>query len=185
MLFPLKNQEAARSLKISWLGAELEHCPNPVYLRVALDHTLSYRKHIENTFSQSEHQKQHTEEALQLRVGYKPTNPPDDCFGSMLLHMACLGVIWHSNKLNPALNDSCRLTTGCLKPTDIEDLYLLAGIVPPDIRRGIVCHAERLKQTVDEKHPLHGQAAAPTRLKSRKSFMSHAQPLCLKRRRHG
>ena len=41
----------------------------------------------------------------------------------------------HANKLNPVLNKACRSITGCLKPTNIEDLYLIAGIAPPDIRK--------------------------------------------------
>ena len=38
----------------------------------------------------------------------------------------------HTNLLDPELNHACRAITGCLKPTNVEDLYLLAGIVPPD-----------------------------------------------------
>ena len=34
----------------------------------------------------------------------------------------------HAQKLNPELNSACRAVTGCLKPTNVEDLYLLAGI---------------------------------------------------------
>ena len=43
----------------------------------------------------------------------------------------------HANKLNPVLNKACRSITGCLKPTNIEDLYLIAGIAPPDIRKKV------------------------------------------------
>ena len=38
----------------------------------------------------------------------------------------------HAQKLNPELNSARRAVTGCLKPTNVEDLYLLAGIAPPD-----------------------------------------------------
>ena len=41
----------------------------------------------------------------------------------------------HGWKLNKELNSACRAVTGCLKPTHVEDLHLLAGIAPPDIRR--------------------------------------------------
>ena len=36
--------------------------------------------------------------------------------------------------LDPELNKACRAITGCLKPTYLEGLYLLVGIVPSDIR---------------------------------------------------
>ena len=41
----------------------------------------------------------------------------------------------HANVLDSELNTACRAINGCLKPTNIEDLYLHAGIAPPDIRR--------------------------------------------------
>ena len=34
--------------------------------------------------------------------------------------------------LNPELNQACRANTGCLRPTNVENLYLLAGIAPPE-----------------------------------------------------
>ena len=37
----------------------------------------------------------------------------------------------HASKLDPELNDTCRSITGCLRPTDIKELYLLSGIAPP------------------------------------------------------
>ena len=73
----------------------------------------------------------------------------------------------HENKLNPALNQACRSITGCLKLTNVEDLYLIAGISPPDIRREVCARVERTKQTKDERHSLFGHAPAPAHLKSR------------------
>ena len=55
--------------------------------------------------------------------------------------------------LDPELNKACRAITGCLKPTYVEDLYLLAGIAPPDIRRDVCAIMERTKQ---ETHSLFG-----------------------------
>ena len=76
-----------------------------------------------------------------------------------------------ANKLNPVLNQSCRSITGCLKPTNVEDLYLIAGIAPPDIRREVCARVERTKQTKDERHSLFGHTPAPVHLKSRQPFL--------------
>ena len=73
--------------------------------------------------------------------------------------------------LDPALNDSCRIITGCLKPTNTNCLYLLAGIAPPDIRREVISRRERCKAMHDPSHILYGSQAAHQRLKSRKSFL--------------
>jgi len=45
--FHLKNREANRPLNIMWNGQKLEKC-NPQYLGVTLDHSLTFRKHIQN-----------------------------------------------------------------------------------------------------------------------------------------
>ena len=44
----------------------------------------------------------------------------------------------HAHVLDSELNTACRAITSCLKPTNVEDLYLLAEIEPSDIR-GDVC----------------------------------------------
>ena len=45
-IFHLKNREAHRKLNIAWYNKHLEHIPNPVYLGITLDRTLSYKEHI-------------------------------------------------------------------------------------------------------------------------------------------
>ena len=60
----------------------------------------------------------------------------------------------HAHLLNPELNQSCRAITGCLKPTNVENLYLLAGIAPPEIRRSVCARVERTKQVEREGDPL-------------------------------
>ena len=70
----------------------------------------------------------------------------------------------HAQKLNPELNSAYRAVTGCLKPTNVEDLYLLAGIAPPDIRRDVCARVEKTKQETNEAHSLYGQNPAERRL---------------------
>ena len=47
--FHLRNREEKRSLKVSWNGVDLENYTHLKYLGVALDRTLSYKQHIQNT----------------------------------------------------------------------------------------------------------------------------------------
>ncbi|KAI4811765.1 hypothetical protein KUCAC02_014641, partial [Chaenocephalus aceratus] len=48
----------------------------------------------------------------------------------------------HAKKLDPTLNASCRIITGCLKSTPTYRLYILAGIAPPEIRRNAASKKE-------------------------------------------
>ena len=50
-VFHLHNAAASRELTVMLNGARLKHDPNPVYLGVTLDRTLTYREHLEKTAS--------------------------------------------------------------------------------------------------------------------------------------
>ena len=59
----------------------------------------------------------------------------------------------HAKKLDATLNETCRMITGCLKPTNTNSLPVLAGIAPSDIRRAVASRTERTRQATDERHP--------------------------------
>ena len=82
----------------------------------------------------------------------------------------------YADILDPELNKTCRAITGCLKPTYDEDLYLVAGFAPPDIRKGVCAIMERAKQMEQETHSLFGHIPARSRLKSRKDFLTSVKP---------
>ena len=79
-------------------------------------------------------------------------------------------------KLESELISACRAITGCLKPTNVEGLYLLSGIASPSIRRGECARVENTKQETNEAHSLHGQIPAERRLKSRNCFLHYVKP---------
>ena len=62
--------------------------------------------------------------------------------------------------------------TGCLKSTYAENLYLLAEIAPPDIRRDVCARIEQTKRMEQETHSLFGHIPAG----SRKDFMTSVKP---------
>ena len=83
----------------------------------------------------------------------------------------------YADIVDPELNKACRAITGYLKPTYVEDLYLLAGIAPPVvIRRDLCARMEQTKQMEQETHFLFGHIPARSFLKSRKDFMTSVKP---------
>ena len=76
----------------------------------------------------------------------------------------------------PRAKQCMQSVTGCLKPTNVEDLYLLAGIAPPDIRRDVCARVEKTKQETNEAHSLYGQNPAERRLESRNCFLRSVKP---------
>ena len=79
--------------------------------------------------------------------------------------------------LNPALHDCCRIISGCLKPTNMDSVHLLAGIAPSHIRRTVACRMQRTRQTTYARHQLFNHWPAASRLKSQKSFTRTVTPL--------
>ena len=82
----------------------------------------------------------------------------------------------HAQKLNPELNSACGAVTGCLKPTNVEYLYLLARNAPPDIRSDVCARVEKTKQDTNEAHSLYGKNQAERRLKSSNCFLRSVMP---------
>ena len=76
--------------------------------------------------------------------------------------------------MDPALNATC--ITGCIRPTPTDSLYILSGMVPPEIRQNAASSREHHQKSTDERHPLFGHAPARSRLKSRKSFLNAVNP---------
>ena len=64
-----------------------------------------------------------------------------------------------AKKLDATLNETCRMITGCLKPTNTNSLPTLVGIAPSDIRRAVASRTERTRQATDRRHPLNGHLA--------------------------
>ena len=155
--FHLRNREANRSLKVSWNGVDLENTIHPKYLGVTLDRKLSYIQHTKmkvatrnNLLKKLANSKLRTN-AITIRTTALAM------YYSIAEYAA---PVWarstYADILDPKLNKACQAITGCLKPTYAEDLYLLAGIASPDIRRDVCARMERTKQMEQETHSLFG-----------------------------
>ena len=179
--FHLRNRKANRSLRVTWSGTPLEYHPNPLYLEIKLDRTLSYRSHILSTKAKVNTRNNILRKLTNSKWGCTPHTLRTSTLALYYTAAEYACPVWsrsvHASKLDPALNNACRTITGCLKPTNTSNLHLLAGIAPPEIRREPASREERLRQSTDPRHLLFGSEPAPTRLKSRRSFLSHVQPL--------
>ena len=115
----------------------LIHCNIPVYLGdvgVTLDRTLSYKAHIEKARKKVGTRKNIIRKLRNSRWGATPTT-----LRSSALALCCSAAEYacpvserssHAKNLNATLNETCRMITGCLKPTNTNRLSLLAGFAP-------------------------------------------------------
>ena len=178
--FHLRNKDAKRSLKVVWNKTELENTTHPKYLGVTLDSSLSYKQHIRNTKMKVATRNNLLTKQATSKWGANPSTIRTTALALSYSTAEYAAPVRarsaHAKNLHPELNQACRSVTGCLKPTNIEDLYLLSGIAPPTIRRDVCARVERQKQSTRETHSLFGQITATSHLTSRHCFLSSVQP---------
>ena len=112
----------------------LTHCNLPVYLGVTLDRTLSYKAHIENTKNKVGTRNNIIRKLRNSKWGATPTTLRSSALALCYSAAEYACPVWerstHAKKLNATLNETCRMITGCLKPTNTNSLPILAGIAP-------------------------------------------------------
>ena len=179
--FHLRNREASRQLNIKWQGQAIEHSAAPKYLGVTLDRILSYKQHLEGLKGKVEARNNIMRKLTTTKWGANASTLRSTglalCFSTAEYACSTWGRSAHAKKINMALNNTCRIITGCIKSTSVPKLYKLSGIAPPDIRRDVQASKERATQLTDGRHPLHNHQPTTSRLKSRRSFANTVQPL--------
>ena len=130
--FHLNNREAKRELNVYNNGNLLPPCPVPTYLGGELDRLLTFRHHFEAL-----RKKLSTRVVLLRRLA-----GPGWGAGAKTLRISALSLVYftteycapvwcnstHTCLIYSILNDALGIFTGCLRPTQTEDLPALAGI---------------------------------------------------------
>eukprot|EP00057_Strongylocentrotus_purpuratus_P019440 XP_011673914.1 PREDICTED: uncharacterized protein LOC105442933 [Strongylocentrotus purpuratus] len=173
--FHLKNRDANHQLRISWYGKRLKHTPNAVYLCVTLDRSLTYKNHVANTKAKFGARNRIFKKLANTNWGTDARTIRTTALALCFSAAEYASRVWsrsaHASKIVPALNSSCRAITGCLRPTKVEEFYLLCGMAPPQVRRLVLSQKERDKQENNPLHPLFEQQPVGKRLKSRRSIV--------------
>ena len=79
----------------------------------------------------------------------------------------------HAKNMDPGQNQPCRSVTGCLKQSNVEDLYMLSGIASLAIRRDVCASVERQKQSTRDTHSLFGQLVVVFLPRPMEGFKEH------------
>ena len=184
--FHLNNLEAKRELKVKNNYKILSFCPVPTYLDVKLNRALTFRHHLEAL-----RKKLSTRVSLLRRLAGSGWNA-----GAKTLRTAALSIIYstaeycapawcrsaHTRLIDSVRNDALRIVTGCLRPTLTDNLPVLSGIQPAELRREVATLSLANCSSLDPGHILHGQltdsrAASKERLKSRRPFVPATRKL--------
>ena len=183
-VFHLNNKEIQRELNVYNNGNLLPPFPVSTYLGVNLGRSLTFRHHIEAL-----RKKLSTRVALLKRLGGWGAS-------ANTLRISALSLVYftaeycapvwcrstHTRLIDSILNDDLRIVTECLRPTPTEDLPVLAGIQPGELRRLGATLSLTNRAIHDPDHillrQLVGQQGAHLgRLRSRRPFVSTAWKL--------
>jgi hypothetical protein len=137
--FHLRHAQSSLPLKIFMNGQKLAHDPKPVYLGVTLDRTLTFKDHLTKTA-----QKVKSRNSLLGKLAGSTWGA-----NAQTLHSSGLALcystgeycapVWlnsaHVKQVDTQLNQTMRTITGCMRPTNLAWLPVLANIPPPNIRR--------------------------------------------------
>ena len=140
-IFHLRNRKANRQLNISWCGKKLEHTPSPIYLGVTLDRTLRYSTHITKVKAKTAARNNVLRKLANSKWGTHPSTIKTTALALCYSTAVYACPVWersaHAHMVDPVLKDACHAITGCLQPTNVENLYLLSGIAPHAVRRSV------------------------------------------------
>ena len=182
--YHLCNREAKRELSVSIDNKRLEHQPAPKYLGVRLDRTLSYKQHLEEVRAKVTARVSLIRRLAGTTWGASARTLRISTQALVFSAAEYCAPVWcrspHVKKIDPVINNALRIITGCLKPTPVSYLPVLAGIAPAGLRREAATLALARKAQEHDWHILHEtttKAATPSRLKSRHPYNRRAQEM--------
>jgi len=179
------NKVAKPELKVKYNNETLPFFSAPKYLGVTLVRWLKHRRHVESL-----RKKLTSHVALLRRLAGSNWGSGSTTLRiatSALVHSTAeyCAPVWcrsaHTHLIDPAINDALQIVTGCLRPTPVDNLPILAGIQPAELS----CNGATLSlecRAMEPGHPLHSALTCPLsantwRLKSRHPFIPAAQHL--------
>ena len=177
------NRETKLELNVYNNGNLSPSCPVPTYLEVKLDRSFTFRHRLEAL-----RKKLSTRVALLRRLagsGWGAGAVTLRIFVLFLVYSTAqyCAPVWcrslHTRLIDSILNDALCIVTGCLPPTPTEDLLVLAGIQPAELRRLGVTLSLANCAIHDPDHVLHRQLVGKQdahlgRLRSRRPFVPAA-----------
>ena len=144
--FHLRNKEAKRTLKVKWNSTDLENPP-------------PHHKYLTRRW-RLRHATTSLESCPALKWGTNASTIRTTALALSYSVAEYASPVWarsaHAYKLDSELNSACRAIAGCIKPTNVEELYLLSA--PPSIRRDVCARVEKAKQETNDAHSLHGKS---------------------------
>ena len=180
--FHLNNHMADACLNVTALGIPVRNEDHPVYLRVTLDRSLTYRQHITKLATKAKSRVNIINKLTGTSWGSKATILCTSSLALMYSAAEYCSPTWsqssHVKKIDTILNATIRTITGILRPTPLLWLPVLSNTTPPSICRQNRALRQLLQCVNNQNFPIHKDLSdiPKTRLKSCKPMDSWQDP---------
>ena len=182
--YQLNNREAKRELDVFVDNKRLVFQQAPKYLGVRLDRMLNFKQHLEEVAGKVTSRVSRIPRLAGTTWGASAKTLRISTQALLFPAAEYCAPVWsrspHVKKVDVAINSSLRTIYGCLKPTPVFLLPVLAGIAPAGLRRKAATLALTRKAMKHDWHILHDttKTEVPScRLKSRKPYNKEAQEM--------
>ena len=178
------NKEAKRELDVFVDDKRLVCQQAPRYLGVRLDRMMNFKQHLEEVAGKVTPGVALIRRLAGTTWGASAKTLRISTQALVFPAAEYCAPVWsrspHVKKGDVAINSSLRTISGCLKPTPVLQLPVLAGIAPAGLRRKAATLALARKAVKHDWHIRHNTTeneVPPCRLKSRKPYNKEAQEL--------
>ncbi len=158
-IFHLHNAQAKRELNIFLKGQRIEHDPNPMYLSVTLDRSLTYHDHLKKTAAKVSSRNNLLSKLAGTSWGARAQTLKTTALALCYSAAEYCAPVWsrssHTKLVDVQLNMSMRIITGTLRSTPLPWLPVLSNIPPPHLRRQEATAKLLTKVYANDKLPLN------------------------------
>ena len=168
---PEQPREAKRELNVNISGRRLTCQRTPTYLGVKRDRTLTYRDHLTALRGKVMARTALIRRLAGTSLGASTPTLRTSTIALVYAPAEYCAPVWcrsaHTRLVDVSLNAALRTITGCMRPTQVEQLPILAEIAPPALSRATATLVLGRRENSTHRK----------RLKSRRPLTHHAQQL--------